>query len=68
MVEVLVMYYEEKVIKGVLHFRTSPHGFWEPIPPERLTEMLVEARKERMRFQQMVEDLSDEVYDFLERT
>ena len=22
------MYYEEKVIKGVLHFRTSPNGSW----------------------------------------
>lgn len=35
------MYYEEQVIGGVLHFRTSPHGDWCPMSQEQLTERLV---------------------------
>lgn len=61
------MYYEEKIIRGVLHFRTNPNDLWEEVSSERLTEMLVEARKERMVFQEKVETLSDAVSDFLER-
>lgn len=34
------MFYEEKVIDGVLHYRTSPNGDWRAKTAEQLTEML----------------------------
>lgn len=34
------MFYEEKVIDGVLHYRTSPDGDWRAKTAEQLTEML----------------------------
>lgn len=59
------MYYEEKIINGVLHFRSTPKGPWEAVSPERLTEMLLDARKERMVFQEKVDNSS--TADYLER-
>ena len=38
------MYYEEKVINGVLHWRGTPEGQWIAKTAEQLTEMLLEAR------------------------
>ena len=60
------MYYEEKIINGMLHYRSNPNGPWVQMSPERLTEMLVEARKERMVFQEKLEGLSEAVSEFLE--
>ncbi len=58
------MYYEEKIIRGVLHFRTNPNDLWEEVSSERLTEMLVEARKERMALQEKADTLSDAISNF----
>lgn len=37
------MYYSEKVISGILHFRTTPDGEWKPFTLEGLTQRLTEA-------------------------
>ena len=39
------MYYEETIINGVLHWRTSPVGSWIAKTPEQLTAMILELRK-----------------------
>lgn len=61
------MYYAEQVINGLLHYKTTPNGPWIQVSPERLTELLLEARKERMVFQEKVDNLSAAVVDYLER-
>ncbi len=38
------MFYEEKVIKGVLSFRTEPNGVWKAMSAERITEKLMEIK------------------------
>jgi len=40
------MYYEEKVIDGVLHFRTRPDGDFKPLTDKELTNRLVSAEKD----------------------
>ena len=59
------MYYEEKVINGILYYRTTPTSPWIQVSPKRLTEMLLETRKERMVLQEKVENLSEAVEDYL---
>lgn len=54
------MYYEEKVIKGVLHFRTNPKGEWQQMSPEQLTEK-VELLQQRLR------NVDEALSEFLER-
>ena len=44
------MYYEEQVIDGVLHWRGTPAGEWQSMTAERLTGMLMEARRNRPVF------------------
>lgn len=39
------MYYVEKVINSVLHYKTSPNGKWKPISAEELTKRIVVAEK-----------------------
>lgn len=39
------MYYEEKLIDGVLHWRCTPDGEWRPMSPEKLTELVIGLRK-----------------------
>lgn len=41
------MYYEESLINGVLHWRSTPKGDWVEKTKQQLTEMLLEARLER---------------------
>lgn len=39
------MFYEEQIIDGVLHYRSTPTGEWVPMSAERLTALLIEARR-----------------------
>jgi len=41
------MFYEEKVINGVLCSRGTPTGEWTPKTPEQLTQLLLDARRTR---------------------
>ncbi len=46
------MLYEETVIDGVLHWRGKPNGEWTAKTQQQLTQMLLEARRERLHMQQ----------------
>lgn len=35
------MYYEEKIINGILHFRLMPEGRWKEMDKQSLTKMIV---------------------------
>lgn len=39
------MYYTEKVINGILHYKTTPTGKWKPVSIEELTRRVVSAEK-----------------------
>lgn len=41
------MYYEEQVIKGVLSYRSTPTGDWNPLTPEALTQRIMHLEKQR---------------------
>lgn len=41
------MHYEEKIIAGVLHWRSGKNSVWTAKTAEQLTAMLLEARRER---------------------
>lgn len=42
------MFYEEAVIDGVLCWRGTPNGEWIAKTQQQLTQMLLEARRERL--------------------
>lgn len=43
------MYYEEKVIGGVLHFRNRPDGNWIAMSAAQITQRLIETQTELAR-------------------
>lgn len=43
------MYYEERVINGVLCWRNTPNGAWHPMDAETLTIRLVKAQRDVVR-------------------
>lgn len=43
------MYYEECVIDGVLYWRGTSDGEWAAKTPQQLTQMLLEARREKVQ-------------------
>lgn len=53
------MYYEERVIDGVLHWRGTPDGPWQKMTDEQLTQKLEEERARKVAFR-------DVAYVFLE--
>ena len=54
------MYYEEKVIEGVLHWRGSPDGEWTPISAEQLTTYLVKERSTCASLTATLDELAEE--------
>lgn len=40
------MYYEEKIINGVLHYRTTPNGLFKPYTIEEMTAKWNEVQAE----------------------
>lgn len=39
------LYYGEKLINGVLHWRETLDGEWKPMSPEKLTDLVIQLRK-----------------------
>lgn len=39
------MYYKEKTINGILHFKNSPEAEWREVPKELMTMELLKTRK-----------------------
>lgn len=42
------MYYEEKLINNILHWREGFDGEWKPMSQERLTALVLELRQQRV--------------------
>lgn len=40
------MYYEEKIINGVLHHRSTPTGLFKPFTPEEMTAKWAEVNEQ----------------------
>lgn len=40
------MYYEEQIINGVVHFRTTPDGQFLPLSAVQLTMIIIQLRKQ----------------------
>ncbi len=50
------MYYEEKIINGVLCHRSSPKGTFKPFTDEQLTEKIVKLEQEVRSLENQLED------------
>lgn len=48
------MYYVEKRINGILHYKNSPTGKWYPVLPSRLNEKLLETEN---KYKEVCEEL-----------
>ena len=57
------MWYEEKVINGVLHIRTIPRGRWRLMKPVAMTDMILDLRKKVEKLNQAFADLVGEKED-----
>ena len=65
--EELKMVYEEKLIDGVLCYRTDPEKWWKRVPLEQITKRMLEAESLRDKVEATLKnlrsDLVDESYD-----
>lgn len=39
------MYYQEQVINGILHYRSSPNSDWIPMSKEKLTKKVLDLKE-----------------------
>lgn len=57
------MYYEEKLIDGILHWRGTPDGEWQIIPAEKLGERVIAAEAFRAAAAAALAELGAEMAD-----
>lgn len=55
------MFYEEKLIGGVLMWRSQPGGEWTPMSSEKLTQKLVAAMAEQQATQETIDAVRAQV-------
>jgi len=55
------MYYEEKVIDGVLHCRSRPDGEWRELSAKEITAKLMTERKISASLRQDVDEMENEL-------
>lgn len=53
------MYYEEKIIEGILHYRTDPNGEWHPMSAERLTGYVSRIQSDLEEKNKIIEELEE---------
>lgn len=53
------MYYEERVIDGILCHRGTPDGGWTPFTREELTQMIGEAKELLAFFRRYLRRIAD---------
>jgi hypothetical protein len=51
------MYYDEKLINGVLHYRIDPKGDWLPVSPEEITRRLINSTAESFRLIEALQEI-----------
>lgn len=59
------MFYEEKVINGVLHSRGTPGGKWRAVSAAAMTMIIEEARREKREAEAKLDDLVEKVSGFV---
>lgn len=55
------MYYEEKIIDGVLCYRYSPKAEWTPMGPQSLTKRICELREENRKLREALYEVYREI-------
>lgn len=45
------MYYQEKIINGILHCRHTPNGEWVELTKEAMTEKIIKLREKLESYQ-----------------
>jgi len=60
------MYYEEKIINGVLCWRGTPAGEWRECTPQRITIKLVEAQQQSVDSVKQIKDEIRTILDYLD--
>jgi len=51
------MYYEEQVIDGILHYKTTPNSKWESFSLTMLTNKYIQAQLQVIELNDMVDEL-----------
>ena len=51
------MYYEEKIIDGILCWRNTPTGYWLKCSDRKITEKLIEAEAKALKFAHKITQL-----------
>lgn len=58
------MYYEEKVIDGLLHYRMTPTGKFTPMTARNLTNALLAAREEIKKQESLLDKAKEMIDDY----
>jgi hypothetical protein len=58
------MYYEEKLINNILHYRQASGGDWVQVPIETMSVRLFVADKEKDRLMKQISDIRYELNSF----
>lgn len=59
------MYYEEKIIDGVLHYRNLPDAEWKEMSKEKLTQKVRQEQKAKAEESQKYIQLRDAIKDWI---
>jgi len=51
------MYYKEKIINGILHYKTTPEGEWKEVSKETLSKRLQEAETKVLKLTEIIEKI-----------
>jgi len=55
------MYYAEKMIDGILHYKTTPDGDWNPMSIQELSRRVVKAERECQEMGERLVELDNEL-------
>ena len=55
------MYYEEKIIDGILHYRLSPSAEFKPCTLESLTDKMLKYKDEVKKYKEALEEIKSPV-------
>jgi len=50
------MYYAEKMINGILHYKNTPNGEWKPKSIESLSDRVVKAEKKVQELERQLKE------------
>ncbi len=60
------MYREEKIIKCVLHFKTTPNGKWKPMSAKGLTQRIEELKQKNTVLEDKVRGLENQLEETIQ--